>query len=133
MTIRSEKDLLEMLHAKGAARRFRPYQEPETGTILIRTRRPPQIIDGWLRGCEIELCDPATFRVWTSQKRKAAYYARTLGLKFTDLDGECELFVPVGLADDVLPKLGAKVRRTMSQEQIEALKQAMAKIRSTPT
>ncbi|HOX23860.1 MAG TPA: hypothetical protein PLL10_10365, partial [Elusimicrobiales bacterium] len=52
------------------------------------------------------------FRVWTARKRLAHDLAKRHGLKVRLLDGEAELWVPAELADELLPKFGAKIKHT---------------------
>jgi hypothetical protein len=44
------------------------------------------------------------------------------------LEGEAELFIPGHLADNLLPKFGAKVKREVSPAQRELLKARLAQI-----
>lgn len=114
----------------GLRRAYRAYQEPESRAILIRTRRPAQIVDGQLHGSEIDLYDASTFRVWTSRKKMARALAARCGLRVRLLDGEAELFVPASLADALLPAFGAITRREPSLKQLAALKVGWAQARN---
>ena len=112
------------LKTLGLSRPFRPCVESETGILLLQTRKPAQVIDGKLQGCEIALTPGGVFRVWTAQTRKAAKLAQAHGLRLRKLDGEAELFVPASLADAILPIFGAKVKRAsrpMTAAQTAAL------------
>lgn len=116
-------ELLELLRGMGVKARFKPYREPESGAILLQVKRPAHIVDGRLAGEQVDLYrhTPPTFRVWTSHTKKAKAYATHYGLRLRMIDGECELFIPGHLADDLLPKFGAKVKRVLSPEQKEKL------------
>ena len=109
------KDLLALLAAMGCKKHFKPYMETESKTILLQTRKPPQIIDGVMSGAEIDIYDNSTFRIWTSQTKKARAAAARYGLRLRLMDGESELFIPAILADELLPKFGAKVKRIVSE------------------
>ena len=85
-----------------------------------------------MKGCEIDLLDNQTFRVWTSQKKKALQYAKTYNLRVSEYDREADLYVPATLADNILPCFGAKIRRKASPAAIEALKLARANIIKNP-
>ena len=113
----------------GLRRTFRPAIEPETGAMLLATKRPAQIMDGALVGCEIVQV-PGGFRVWTSQTHKAKKLADKYGIRARCWSGEANLIVPVGLADEVLPQLGARVRREVSEELRQVLRERLAKARN---
>lgn len=95
----------------GVRKAFKPYLqgEPERERIFVKTRKPAQIVDGYLVGSDIFL-DGRFFRVWTEQRKKAKAIAAEHGLRVRLLDGEAELWVPVELADDLLPGFGAAVK-----------------------
>lgn len=114
----------------GLRKAYRPYQEPESGAILLRVRRPAQIVDGRLQGSEIALYDSSTFRVWTPSKKKAKALAEWYALKVHLVDGEAELFVPAALADMSLPAFGAKTRRDPSPKQLAAAKLGLERARN---
>jgi len=42
------KRLLEKLQGMGCKATFKPYQEAESGAILLQVRRPAEIVDGRL-------------------------------------------------------------------------------------
>jgi len=117
----TKQEMLERLQALGIKKSFRPYAEMETGAFMLETQKPPQIVDGLLRGSEIVL-QGKLFRVWTPRKRLAHMLATQHNLRVRLLDGEAELWVPAELADELLQKFGAKVKKScaMSQEQREA-------------
>ena len=119
-------------HFKGLGLRktYRAYQESESGTFLLKVRRPAQIVDGRLQGTEIDLYDASTFRVWTARKKKARALAARFGLRVRLLDGEAELCVPATLADAILPAFGAKTRRELTPEQLEAARAHMKRVRN---
>lgn len=119
MTVTEMRDKLKGM---GLKRRYWPYQDDETGTFLLRTNRPAKIVDGWLYGCEIDVYDNQTFRIWTPQVKKARADAKFHDLKIKLMDGECELFVPAELADIVLPQYGAKSRQELSDARRADLK-----------
>lgn len=100
----------------GIRRRFHPIIEAETGAVLLKTKRPVQIVDGALEGCEIVQV-AGGFKVWTSQTRKAEKLAKRHGIYVRNCGGEAELVVPASLADELLPQLGARIRREVSEEQ----------------
>jgi hypothetical protein len=117
--------MTDKLKVLGLKKQFFPYMEPETGAILLKTKKPAALIDGLLVGSEIDLYDNSTFRVWTPHKKKAMAYAKEYSLRIQPLDGEAELFVPVNLADELLPNFRAKVKgnRIVSPQAAEALRQ----------
>lgn len=120
----TKQEMLEHLRALGVLKAFKPYAEPENGASMIETRKPAQIVDGLLRGSEICL-QGKLFRVWTSRKRLAHDLATQYNLKVRLLDGEAELWVSAELADELLPKFGARTRksgRELSRAQLNALK-----------
>jgi len=120
----AQQEMQERLQSLVLKKSFKTYAEPETGALMIVTRKPARIIDGLLHGSEICLQDKL-FRVWTSRKRLAHAIAKQHGLKARLLDGEAELWVPAELADTLLPKFGARIRksgRELSQAQLNALK-----------
>lgn len=119
------------LAALGIKRSFRPIIEPETGAVMIKTRRPAQIVAGELEGCEISQRGSA-FVVWTGQAVKARKLAKRYGLRVRALNGEAEVTVPASLADEVLPKLGAQVRRELTQAQKDALRARLEQARNSP-
>lgn len=122
-----KSELLELLRGMSVKSRFKPYREPESGAILLQVKRPAHIVDGRLAGEQIDLYrdTPPAFRVWTAHTKKAKAYATKYGLRLRMIDGECELFIPGHLADDLLPQFGAKVKsnRKPSPQAIEALRQ----------
>lgn len=115
------KEMEARLEALGVRRRFKPLWDFERGHMLLQSRRPAAIIDGRLSGCEI-VFDGRSFVVWTSQRRRAAHYARAHALRIRLLDGEALLYLPAELADAILPALGAAVRRQVSPVMRERLK-----------
>ncbi len=114
--------LQEQLKALGLKARFKPYQETESRALCLTARRPAEIVAGKLAGAMFDLFDCATFRIWTAQTKKARAAAARYGLRLRLMDGECELFIPAILADEILPKFGAKVRRALSEEQRQRLR-----------
>lgn len=116
------------LAALGIRRGFKPLVD-ETGAMLLATKRPAQIVAGELVGCEIAKV-PGGFRVWTSQDRKAKKLADQYGLAARCLGGEADFVIPDGLADELLPQLGARVRREVSEEQRLILRARLAKARN---
>lgn len=117
------------LAALGLKSKFRPGIEPETGAMVLATKTPTHIVDGALVGCEIVRV-PGGFRVWTSQVRKAEKLAAQHGIAVRSGGGEADLVVPVTLADEVLPHLGARIRREVSEEQRQVLRARLAKARN---
>lgn len=126
----STKQLLELLAAMGCKARFKPYQEAETRAVLLETRRPAEIVGGRLVGEQIDLYShtPPIFRAWTAHTKKARAAAARYGLHIRLMDGEYTLFIPAILADELLPKFGAKIKsnRKVSPQATEALRQYMA-------
>ncbi|OFX10638.1 MAG: hypothetical protein A2516_01245 [Alphaproteobacteria bacterium RIFOXYD12_FULL_60_8] len=122
------QDATAHLKALGIKKAFKPSIEPETGAVLLRTRKAAQILDGALSGSEIVLRD-SDFLVWTSQKRRAKSLASLHDLKVRLLDGEAELIVPAALADELLPQLGAKVARTVRPEVAERARAVLQRVR----
>ena len=124
------KKLLELLAAMGCKARFKPYQESESGAVCLTVRRPAEIIGGRLVGEQIDLYShtPPIFRVWTAHIKKAKVCAARYSLRIRLLDGECELFIPANLADELLPEFGAKVKHShpVSLKSAEALRQYRA-------
>jgi hypothetical protein len=95
---------------------FRLVIEPETGAQMIATRRQAMIADGKLEGSEITTTSGG-YRVWTARTRLARELAERHGLKLRLWDGEADLFVPDALAAALLPRFGARTRRTLTDEQ----------------
>jgi hypothetical protein len=123
------EEIQEHFERLGLRKVFRAYREPENGAILLKVRRPARIVAGQLQGCEIDLYDSQTFRVWTPRRRKAKALTQRYGLKVRLLDGEAELFVPAGLADALLPAFGAWTGRELGPEQLEAARARMRQAR----
>ena len=107
----TKHEMLEHLTTLGVKKSFKPYSESETGACMLETRKPAQISDGLVRGSEICL-QGKLFRVWTPRKRLAHTLAKQHNLRVRLLDGEAELYVPPELADELLPKFGAKINHT---------------------
>src|SRR3990167_8187994 len=110
-----KQEMMDKLRRIGLKKTFNAYQEPEHYNILLKTRKTVQIVDGWLTGSEIDIYDDHTFRVWTPKTRKATACAIKYGLKIRKIDGEAELFIPIFMADELLPLFGAKVKRHVSE------------------
>jgi hypothetical protein len=125
---RPKLDATALLKTLGIKKPFKLQIEPETGTVLLRTRRVAQILDGALSGSEIVLRG-SEFLVWTNQKRKANALASRHGLKVRLLDGEAEVIVPASLADELLPILGAKVARIVSPEVAQRSRAVLQRVR----
>lgn len=117
------------LAALGLRSKFRPAIEPETGAMVLATKTPAHIVDGALVGCEIVRV-PGGFRVWTSQVRKAERLAKQHGIAARCGGGEADFVVPVSLADELLPQLGARIRREVTEEQRQVLRARLAKARN---
>ena len=122
----SKKHLREKIRTMGVKKEIKPFREPESGAVMLQVRNPTRIMDGLLVGPEIDIYDKSTFRIWTGRKQKAKAYAQRYKLTVRLLDGEAELFVPAHLADEVLPKFGAKVKRVLSETALEAARARMA-------
>lgn len=124
----SRAEVLEHLSSCGVVSRFKPRIELETGDILLECRKPAKIVEGALHGTEIAIYDLGRmFQVWTSHKSRGMAIAQSFGLRIRLLDGECEVFVPYALADELLPRFGAKVKRRMSEKQKAVLDSAREK------
>lgn len=111
---------LKVLKVKKA---FKPILEFAAGTIILQTRKQAEIVDGRLKGSGIALMTDI-FKVWTPRKIKAKAVAVKYGIKVRLLDNEAELFVPVELADEILPAFGAKVKRTCNEAKKRVLQLA---------
>jgi hypothetical protein len=122
----SKKQLSEKIQAMGAKKKFKPYMEPESGAAILQVRNQALVADGRLAGSEIDVYDTSTFRIWTGRKQKAKAYAQRYRLNVRLLDGEAELLVPAHLADEILPKFGAKVKRVLSEAALVAARTRMA-------
>lgn len=116
------------LSAAGIRKGFRPAVD-ETGTMLLATKTPAHIVAGELVGCEIARV-PGGFRLWTSQDRKARKLAERHGFAVRCLSGEADFIVPDALADELLPQLGARVRRELSEDQRRVLRARLANARN---
>jgi hypothetical protein len=114
-TMRTREDLSRELRSMGCTRVFKPYLETESKSVQLQVRNPARIIDGQLHGTTITIYDQATFCIWSPQVKKAKAYAARYGLRARILNGECELFVPAHLADQLLPKFGAIAKRNISE------------------
>jgi len=124
--MKTKKQLREKLKTMGVKKQFKPYREPESEAVLLLVRHSALITDGLLVGSEIDVYTAAIFRIWTCRKQKAKAYAQRYALPVRLLDGEVELLVPAILADEILPKFGAKVKRMLSPEVLEAARARMA-------
>ena len=124
------------LRGLGLKRTYRPEWDAETGTIMLKTRKPAQIVDGALIGSDICLTQKrmreGVFRVWTPQSKKSNRIAKENKITVRLLDGEAELFVPARLADQLLPVFGAKIRRFLTGKRLEDAKRAAEKGRNSP-
>jgi hypothetical protein len=124
-------EMIAKLRAMGLKRAYKPYQEDENDTILLQCRKPATIVDGLLRGAEIDVYDDHTVRVWTHKRRTVQNIAKANGFKARLLTGEAELYLPAARADEFLYGLGAKVKRTrvLTPEQLAKLRERFAKVR----
>ena len=110
---------------------FRAYTVEGSDIIYIQTKSPACIINGKFCGTEITLDNSGMFQVWTCHKNKAVKIAETFNLRIKKLNGEAEVYVPASLADKVLPKLGAKTRKDLSEKELKVLKQRLNSNRKT--
>lgn len=117
----TKEQMLYNLRTLGLKTQFKPYMEPETDVIMLETKKPAQIVGGRLKGSGISLEGKALFRVWTPRVRLARRIAKQYGLRCGTLTGEATVHIPTSLADMLLPKFGAKVRRSVSLKQREVL------------
>ncbi len=115
----TKEQMTQAILEMGVKSRFKPYWigEGAMGTIFLEVRKTATIQDGIMSGSEIDVYDPKSFRVWTSRKIKAVALAKAHNLKIRLFDKEAEIIVPATLADAILPGLGAKIKRTMSEAQ----------------
>ena len=120
--IPTKQEMLERLKALGLKKSFKPYTEAETGALLLQVRKPAQIVEGLLKGSEICL-QGKLFRVWTPRKQVVRALAKQHGLSAQLLDGEAVLWIPAELADEILPKFGAKVKKACNLTPEERLAQ----------
>src|SRR3990167_1897380 len=112
------KEMMKVLKDLGLKKQFKPYWDKEASTIQLRVNRPARIINGLLKGTEIILYKTrGLFNIWTQKYNKARKYAIAHGLKVDLYNKEAVLWVPVKLADRLLPIFGAKVQQTMSLAQ----------------
>lgn len=118
----TNKQLTDKLLLMGCKARLKPCQDTESESIELEVRHPAVVVDGLLKGEQIDVYDLSTFRVWTPHTKKAKAYAARHRLRLRALEGECELFIPGHLADEILPMLGAKVKRMLTEEQRACLK-----------
>ena len=114
-------EMNEKLKNLGLKKRYKPEWDHETQTILLQTRKPAQVVDGYLVGSEIALIGDV-FKVWTARKGKAKSAAKEHGLTVRLLDGEAELLVTADKADALLHGFGAKVKKTISAENLSELR-----------
>jgi len=114
----SKEMMLNTIAAMGLKKRYQPYQDNIETEVILLTCRKPATIDsaGDMNGSEIDIYNPTTIRVWTSQLKKANKLAKDKGFRIRVLDGEAELFVPADRADEFLHGLGAKARKQTSPE-----------------
>lgn len=118
------KQIQSILREMGIKGQFKPYREAETGAILLHVKRPAKIVEGWLVGEVIDLYShtPPIFRVWTAHTKKAKACAARHGLRVSLLDGEACIFIPAHLADALLHRFGAKIKRIVSDATRAKLK-----------
>lgn len=123
---------LESVRRAGLTLAVKVSLEPESGVIILRTRRPARIEDGYLRGTEIVLHDESTFRVWTDKTVLAVYIARAYPeCRLVKMTGECDLYVPGSLADKILPRFGLRKIRKLTGEALERARANMKKVRES--
>lgn len=116
-------EMQEHLKTLGLKKAFKPYAEAGTGALMLHTRKPATIVDGWLVGSEVCLQD-GLFRVWTPRRQLVRKLSAEHGLKCRLLDGEAVLWVTPALADEILPKFGAKVKKACNMTPKERLDRA---------
>jgi len=125
----TQKEMKAHLINVGVRKAFQPYFEEGRvmpGNFLLKTRPPFDIVNGRLVGGEI-VCRGNDFLVWTPKVRLARRIAKEHRLTLRELDGESELYVPANLADEILPKFGARVKRAcfLTPEQRESARARM--------
>jgi len=123
-----KEDVMSLLKAGGVSKSYKPTIIREDGVliaVMLQTRKPVTISEGFMKGCEIDIYDERTLRVWTSQKNKAMQAAREHHLTIRLIDGECELLIPFDKADMLIHGFGAKVKhpRKPNLKAVEALRQ----------
>lgn len=116
--------MLDRLESMGLKKRYKPFMIPEDPQVHLTTKRPPLIKNGLLTGTEITTYDDSTFLVWTNRTKLARAIAKEHNLKIRELTGEAEVWAPATLADDLLPRFGAKIKRKASEKQLEVIKKA---------
>lgn len=120
----TKEKALSLLSEAGSKKTYFLLEESESKTVLFKTRRQSKIVDGELVGSEVDVFNAQEARVWTSKKNLAAKLAREHDLRVRLMDKEAELFVPLTLADKLLPKFGVKVKRTVSDERLAVMREA---------
>jgi hypothetical protein len=105
----TKKEIKQALLDIGVKQEFKGYQDPdsELPVIVIKVRKKTAneiALGAGVKG------KSDTFCVWTKQSQKARAYSIKHNLIFRNLDGECELYVPANLADEILPEFGARIK-----------------------
>ncbi len=127
----TKAEATQKIKEAGVTKRMTAYSEPETGDIIVNVRKPMKIENGKGKGSIIDLYTPKSFRVWTSRKNIVSRLKKTRGVKVRMLDGEAEVIIPGHLADELLPKFGARVKQTRSAESIARSTQNLKKWRES--
>ncbi len=104
-------------------------QEDETNIILLRTKKAISIVDGVYSGIEMAVLKRYVL-VWTSKHQKARRVSIEHDLRCRWIPGECEVKVPFSVCDKILPQLGVRVKRRMSEEQRKASADMLASLKS---
>jgi hypothetical protein len=120
----SLSEMQDLIKRMGLKKAFKPYAEGEQGRfiLLLESRKPFKIVEGYLHGTQIDVYDWETVRVWTNQKQKANTIAKLVSCRVRNLDGEAEIYLPAARADEFLHHLGAKVKHRMSPERLAVVR-----------
>lgn len=109
---------------------LRIKKDTETEIDHVICRREALIADGWLLGSEITISGDE-FRIWTSKTKLADKLAKMNGWRIKRYDGEREVYVPGDVDYSVLKAFGAKVKRVMTGEALEAARHRAARLNAT--
>ena len=115
------------LKSMGLKKTYFPIWDCELGVIYLKTKRRAEIVDGYLVGSDIDLYDNQTFRVWTNRWLKCRQLSEHYKLKCNLLDGEAELYIPIELADTLLP-IWARVKRIFTEGHKARLRVSLAQV-----
>jgi hypothetical protein len=115
-------EVVAVLKSWGVSKPFKVYRSEEGTRWNVLVKKPAEWVDGYFSGSDILIdFDRKCFRVWTASRQRARALASEHGLRVDLLDGEAELWVPGSLADELLPRFGARIKRENSPGQKAAL------------